>query len=260
MHHRILPLAIYLAVIGSTAVGNDAFGQTQPFRPTYEDGMDRRGQDYRSFHPIGPSALYCQQACLAESQCRAWSYASPSVRRDKQPTCWLKSSVPPPTQARGIVSGVVRPESTDVAAAAEGAKTAAPATAAPNAPAASGTQGLAAAAAAAKVLNLTRSAASGVESPLADSVRLDRDCNSVPSSVTITRKPTNGTAWVIEASYPMPASTLATGNTGKCAGRSVTGHKIMYRSNEGFHGTDTVVYDSTGAGMLINTTITITVP
>jgi hypothetical protein len=41
MRHRILPLSINLAVIVLTAVTNDAFGQAQPFQPTYEDGVMR---------------------------------------------------------------------------------------------------------------------------------------------------------------------------------------------------------------------------
>jgi hypothetical protein len=120
MHARIVRLAAGLAVTGLTVLTNAALSQTQPFQPTYEDGVGRSGQDYRSFHPIGPSALYCQQACLTETKCHAWAYASPSVRGDKQPMCWLKISVPPPTKAQGIVSGIVRPDEpgTDTAAAA----------------------------------------------------------------------------------------------------------------------------------------------
>ena len=134
MCDRIVRLAAAgVAVAGLIGLTNAARCQTQPFVPTYEDGVTRRGQDYRSFHPIGPSALYCQQACLSETKCHAWSYDSPSARGDKQPMCWLKTSVPPPAKAQGIVSGIVRPDQ----AAANANSTATPpaAPAAPPAPA-----------------------------------------------------------------------------------------------------------------------------
>jgi hypothetical protein len=110
MRGHILALAVSLAPIALAITPDHAIAQTQAFQPTYEDGVARRGQDYRSFKPLGPSALYCQQACLTEPQCRAWGYDSPSVTRDRQPVCWLKSSVPPPANEPGIVSGVVRPD------------------------------------------------------------------------------------------------------------------------------------------------------
>jgi PAN domain-containing protein len=116
MRHRILMLAAVLAFNAPPGMTRGAVAQTpSSFQPTYEDGVARRGQDYRSFHPIGPSALYCQQACLAEPRCHAWSYDSPAARGDRQPICWLKGSVPAQAQARGIVSGVVRPDETSTA-------------------------------------------------------------------------------------------------------------------------------------------------
>jgi len=116
MRQRWLPLAVHGAIIGLTALSDHAFGQTRAFQPTYEEDTTRRGQDYRSFHPVAPSALYCQQACITESQCRAWSYDSPSVSGGKQPMCWLKASVPPLERAQGIVSGVVRLDALEAAA------------------------------------------------------------------------------------------------------------------------------------------------
>jgi len=248
MHHRILPLAACLAVIGLTAVTSKALGQTRPFQPTYEDGTTRRGQDYRSFHPIGPSALYCQQACLTEPQCHAWSYDSPSVRGDKQPVCWLKSSVPAPTNARGIISGIVRPDSTDAAAVAEGANTNASGAAAPNAPVASG------------VIEYKRSVQSGVDSLLGHERAWDGNCQPLPSLITITRKPTNGTMWVIQGTSTLPESTPRGGSTGACAGKPMVGNQVMYRSNSDFHGIDGAAYDVTYAnGRRQSTGVTINV-
>jgi PAN domain len=104
------------AVIGLPITFAPVFAQTPSFQPTYEENTARRGQDYRSFHPMAPSALYCQQACLTEGQCRAWSYDGAGVSGDKQPTCWLKSGVPEAADAQGLFSGVVRPDSNFMAA------------------------------------------------------------------------------------------------------------------------------------------------
>jgi hypothetical protein len=116
-----------------------------------------------------------------------------------------------------------------------------------------------AAPAAEKSMNLNRTAKSGVDSGLAYSHRLDRNCNPQPLTITITKQPMNGTASVLDADEVVPASTPASGSTGACAGKTVKAKKIMYRSNAGFRGNDTVSYDSDGAGTLIHTTIAVTV-
>jgi hypothetical protein len=113
--------------------------------------------------------------------------------------------------------------------------------------------------AAEKTMNLSRNAKSGVDSRLAYSGRWDRNCNGVPVAVTITRQPANGTVSVVDADEVIAASTPASGSTGKCAGKTIKSKKIMYLSKPGFRGSDTVGYDSEGAGTVIHTTITVTV-
>jgi hypothetical protein len=113
--------------------------------------------------------------------------------------------------------------------------------------------------AAEKTMNLSRNAKSGVDSRLAYSGRWDRNCNGVPVTVTITRQPANGTVSVVDADEVIAASTPASGGTGKCAGKTIKSKKIMYLSKSGFRGSDTVGYDSEGAGTVIHTTITVTV-
>ena len=113
--------------------------------------------------------------------------------------------------------------------------------------------------AAEKTMNLTRNAKSGLDSRLAYSNRWDRNCNSQPVKITFTRNPENGTAWSVEADEVMPPSTPGSGDTGRCAGKTIWGKKIMYRSKTGFHGSDTVGYDSDGNGTVIHTTIAVKV-
>jgi TIR domain-containing protein len=114
--------------------------------------------------------------------------------------------------------------------------------------------------AAVKDIQLTRSAVSGVASGIAFAGRWDRNCQALPSSVTIVRPPANGAVAVIRADEIIPASTPASGDTGLCSGKTVPANEIMYRSNPGFHGTDTVAYFSLGGSLVVSTTVTINVP
>ena len=98
---------------------------------------------------------------------------------------------------------------------------------------------------AAKEIKLTRSAKSGVETRLAYSAHWDtKTCNSLPNKVTISRQPEHGTASIKPAEETLPQSTPGSGGTGPCAGKTVQASAIMYRSNPGFKGTDTLGYHS----------------
>jgi len=97
--------------------------------------------------------------------------------------------------------------------------------------------------ASAQTLNLTRSAQSGVESTIAQERGWDRNCNAIAVTVTITKNPANGTISVASGvTSTIPTSTPAAGSTGACAGKSVTGNEVKYKSNAGFRGTDSVSY------------------
>jgi hypothetical protein len=110
-----------------------------------------------------------------------------------------------------------------------------------------------------KTMNRSSNATSGADSLLAYAGRWDRDCKELPIKINFTRQPAHGTAWSVETDRVIPASTPAMGDTGKCAGKSVKSKKIMYRSAPGFRGSDTVGYDSEGGGLVIHTTIAVTV-
>lgn len=111
--------------------------------------------------------------------------------------------------------------------------------------------------AAAKELKLKRTAKSGVETRLAYSAHWDnKTCNSLPNKVTISKQPEHGTASIKPAEQTLPQATPGSGATGPCAGKTVAASAIMYRSNPGFKGIDTLGY-RTEAG--IDATITVTV-
>src|ERR1700722_18895621 len=96
--------------------------------------------------------------------------------------------------------------------------------------------------AAAKDIKLTRTVKSGVETRLAFSGRWDNQtCKALPATVTISRQPSNGKAFIVPGVQTLPPSTPGSGPN-SCAGAKVDSNQIMYRSNDGFHGTDVVGY------------------
>ena len=106
-----------------------------------------------------------------------------------------------------------------------------------------------AALACAQELTLTRSAESGVDTRIAHERAWDRSCVSFPVTVSITKYPVNGTVSVAPGiTSTLPANTPAAGSTGTCAGKTVTGITIRYKSKSGFHGTDSVSYTVVNGG------------
>jgi hypothetical protein len=100
------------------------------------------------------------------------------------------------------------------------------------------------ASACAQELKLTRPAESGVDSLIAHERAWDRNCNALPVKVSITKNPVNGAVSVAPGvTSTLPANTPAAGSTGTCAGKTIAGSTIRYKSKSGFHGTDSVSYD-----------------
>jgi len=54
---------------------------------------DMPGFDYRHFDLPRSSPRLCEESCLSDAACRAWTYVKPAVFR-VHATCWLKDRVP----------------------------------------------------------------------------------------------------------------------------------------------------------------------
>ena len=89
---------------------------------------------------------------------------------------------------------------------------------------------------------LTRSVESGVETKITHHASWDPDCNPRNIAVTITRPPNAGTASVKDGSDRI-SERPAFGSAGACAGRTIAGKHVIYRSNAGFRGSDVVAYE-----------------
>lgn len=70
-----------------------------------EINVNRPGSDYRSFDLGAPRPEECQNACLGDPACVAFTYVNPGVQGPNA-RCWLKNSVPPPNPDGCCVSGV----------------------------------------------------------------------------------------------------------------------------------------------------------
>jgi hypothetical protein len=79
-------------------------GQGSPHM-TVEKGTDRPGGDYRNFSLEKPQANDCRKACVADTQCKAYTYVKPGIQ-GPQARCWLKSVVPTPVTNDCCESGM----------------------------------------------------------------------------------------------------------------------------------------------------------
>lgn len=70
-----------------------------------ELGTNRPGRDYTSFLQARDDPALCQDACMTDARCKAWTYVKPGVQHPRQAKCWLKSSAPAPEPAQCCVSG-----------------------------------------------------------------------------------------------------------------------------------------------------------
>ena len=71
-------------------------------RDTDRPGNDIHGFDLREFDPER-----CSEACLEDKECKAWAY---QIRNNK-PRCWVKHTIPNPTDKVGFSSGFkIQPE------------------------------------------------------------------------------------------------------------------------------------------------------
>jgi PAN domain len=74
---------------------------------TFEPNTDRMGSDYRSFDLPAPNPQLCEQTCMNESVCRAWTFVLPGFQ-GPQARCWLKNSIPAATASDCCTSGIAR--------------------------------------------------------------------------------------------------------------------------------------------------------
>jgi hypothetical protein len=97
--------------VGPEASGRYALlqcaGATDALRPTLEPDFDRPGSDYRDVEMTGADPTPCQEACVGDAHCRAWTFVKPGVAGPAG-HCWLKFEAPAGASRPCCVSGVIR--------------------------------------------------------------------------------------------------------------------------------------------------------
>ena len=73
---------------------------------TWEEGNDRMGSDYTSYKGQA-GAKSCQEDCIRNPRCKAWTYVKPKTFQDPEGRCWLKHSQPGKTPNKDCISGIV---------------------------------------------------------------------------------------------------------------------------------------------------------
>lgn len=90
------------------AVSNGCCTSGVPVRAV-EPGLDRPGNDYKSFDLPSADANLCRRACESENAvCRAWTFVNAGVQ-GPTPRCWLKTVVPPAVMNGCCTSGALGP-------------------------------------------------------------------------------------------------------------------------------------------------------
>jgi hypothetical protein len=83
--------------------------QPQPVAPArpanLESQTNRFGSDYNNFEVPSNDPAVCQDACLRDAPCVAFTLVRPGIQ-GANARCWLKNSVPPPNHDACCTSGL----------------------------------------------------------------------------------------------------------------------------------------------------------
>ena len=96
--HRVEPEALGRYALLQCVGATDAIRSTD---------FDRSGSDFRNFEVTDNDPTPCQNACLGDARCRAWTFVKPGVQ-GAAGRCWLKSAVAVSAARPWRVSGVIR--------------------------------------------------------------------------------------------------------------------------------------------------------
>jgi hypothetical protein len=88
----------FLAVLTVPSQGANA-------KSTILPNTDMAGDDYRHFSEPRPRPRLCQEACLIDPTCRAWTFMREGVLGPLA-VCWLKAGTPTPHPDICCTSGV----------------------------------------------------------------------------------------------------------------------------------------------------------
>lgn len=86
------------------ACGSNKKSGSQQLSDVWEIGVDRFGNDYKDFDVPGSDPAPCQNACQADSKCKAWTWQQPDEGVPAH--CFLKEAVSDKSELPGYISGI----------------------------------------------------------------------------------------------------------------------------------------------------------
>ena len=90
-----------------------------------ETNINRPGSDFRNFNLSDANPGLCQQACMEDERCVAFTYVKPNVQ-SASARCWLKDKIPDPVPDNCCISGLKSAQQKETKIADHGAETEAP--------------------------------------------------------------------------------------------------------------------------------------
>jgi hypothetical protein len=98
-------LILFLSIFAVTFDAKLIYAQAGFRMSGMEGNTDRRGSDYNVFDLQTPDPALCQDACVRDPRCMAWTYVQPNTGQGPRPRCWLKQTIPPPSGNPNCISG-----------------------------------------------------------------------------------------------------------------------------------------------------------
>lgn len=87
------------------ALGTISTGRPKVFDGTFAVDTNLYGSDYRNVALNDNFPSTCRDLCQKDAPCKAWIWVKPGVQNLKA-MCWLKNSIPAPSQDANKTSGV----------------------------------------------------------------------------------------------------------------------------------------------------------
>ena len=91
--------------LASAAIALPVFAPKLAAEPTRMVDTDMPGFDYKHFDLPRASPRLCEEACLSDAACRAWTFVKPGPLAPRA-ACWLKDRTPDAHHDSCCVSGL----------------------------------------------------------------------------------------------------------------------------------------------------------
>ena len=101
-----MPMCWLKSIVPPPSYDTCCVSGVRPIYGSYELETNRYGGDYAGIELWnGSEPLDCSKTCFADAACVAWTFVEAGIQADV-PMCWLKNTVPAPSENTCCTSGV----------------------------------------------------------------------------------------------------------------------------------------------------------